>query len=139
MNNSPGVTLIAERRRRQIDLGYTPEHDRHHVTGSLIQAAVCYATPATHRTWRSGPRQGDHFKTVPATWPWDSDSWRPSPDDRVKELAKAGALIAAEIDRLLALGGPQGCPTCSGSVRETVGMVCQTCGTDYGRSGGGSS
>lgn len=32
-----------------------------------------------------------------------------------------------------------GCPTCSGPVRETVGMVCQTCGTDYGRSGGGSS
>jgi hypothetical protein len=23
------------------------------------------------------------------------------------------------------------CPTCSGPVRETVGMVCQTCGTDY--------
>lgn len=25
------------------------------------------------------------------------------------------------------------CPTCSGPIRETVGMVCQTCGTDYGR------
>lgn len=25
------------------------------------------------------------------------------------------------------------CPTCSGPSRETVGMVCQTCGTDYGR------
>ena len=24
------------------------------------------------------------------------------------------------------------CPTCSPPVRETVGMVCQTCGTDYG-------
>lgn len=23
------------------------------------------------------------------------------------------------------------CPTCSGPSRETVGMVCQTCGTDY--------
>lgn len=23
------------------------------------------------------------------------------------------------------------CPTCSGPIRETVGMVCQTCGTDY--------
>lgn len=23
------------------------------------------------------------------------------------------------------------CPTCSGPTRETVGMVCQTCGTDY--------
>jgi hypothetical protein len=26
------------------------------------------------------------------------------------------------------------CPTCSGPVRETVGMVCQTCGTDYSTS-----
>lgn len=25
------------------------------------------------------------------------------------------------------------CPTCTGPVRETVGMVCQTCGTDYSR------
>lgn len=25
------------------------------------------------------------------------------------------------------------CPTCSGTTRETVGMVCQTCGTDYGQ------
>lgn len=24
------------------------------------------------------------------------------------------------------------CPTCSGPIRETVGMICQTCGTDYG-------
>lgn len=23
------------------------------------------------------------------------------------------------------------CPTCSGPTRETVSMVCQTCGTDY--------
>lgn len=28
--------------------------------------------------------------------------------------------------------GPKaGCPACSGSSRETVGLVCQTCGTDY--------
>lgn len=27
------------------------------------------------------------------------------------------------------LGDP--CPTCSGQIRETRGMVCQTCGTDY--------
>jgi len=26
--------------------------------------------------------------------------WKPTPDDRVRELVKAGALIAAEIDRL---------------------------------------
>lgn len=26
----------------------------------------------------------------------------------------------------------EGCPTCTWPSRETVGMVCQTCGTDYG-------
>lgn len=24
------------------------------------------------------------------------------------------------------------CPTCTGGTRETTGLVCQTCGTDYG-------
>jgi hypothetical protein len=33
----------------------------------------------------------------------------------------------------LMLGPGRGCPTCSGATRETAGMVCQTCGTDYGR------
>ena len=27
------------------------------------------------------------------------------------------------------------CPTCTGPTRETVGMVCQTCGTDYNPKG----
>lgn len=26
----------------------------------------------------------------------------------------------------------QPCPTCTGPTRETVNLVCQTCGTDYG-------
>ena len=37
-------------------------------------------------------------------------------------------LTIAELRR--ALDVP--CPTCSGPIRETVGLVCQTCGTDYG-------
>jgi len=38
---------------------------------------------------------------VPPIWPWEKSWWKPTPNDRVKELVKAGALIAAEIDRLL--------------------------------------
>jgi hypothetical protein len=36
-------------------------------------------------------------------WPksWAEDWWKPMADDRVWQLTKAGALIAAEIDRLL--------------------------------------
>jgi hypothetical protein len=33
------------------------------------------------------------------SWPWDAEWWKPSPDS-VRNLVKAGALIAAEIDRL---------------------------------------
>jgi hypothetical protein len=32
-------------------------------------------------------------------WPWNDDDWKPSPDP-IRNLVKAGALIAAEIDRL---------------------------------------
>jgi len=32
----------------------------------------------------------------------------------------------------LAASEQEPCPTCSWPSRETVGMVCQTCGTDYG-------
>jgi hypothetical protein len=32
-------------------------------------------------------------------WPWDPSWWKPSPDP-IRNLVKAGALIAAEIDRL---------------------------------------
>jgi hypothetical protein len=35
-------------------------------------------------------------------WPWSKHWWKPTPNDRVRELVKAGALIAAEIDRLQA-------------------------------------
>lgn len=56
------------------------------------------------------------------------------------ELAKVTPSIQALIDVAGALGYdlalvPQEeppCPTCTGPLRETVGMVCQTCGTDYG-------
>jgi hypothetical protein len=82
-----GIELIAaERIRQKKDEGYAPEHDLEHVNGELIQAAICYAA--------SDPARG----RWPAGW-----QWKPSAD-RKRELAKAGALIAAEIDRLLAAG-----------------------------------
>jgi hypothetical protein len=39
-------------------------------------------------------------KRIPCGWPWDAEWFRPVPKDRIRELVKAGALIAAEIDRL---------------------------------------
>lgn len=93
-----GCDLIAAERQRQIDAeGWTPEHDAEHRANDLTAAAVCYATPYHRRAVVS--RDGAN---VPAGWPWLARFWKPSPDDRVRELVKAGALIAAEIDRLQA-------------------------------------
>jgi hypothetical protein len=39
-------------------------------------------------------------RQAPKHWPWDLNSWKPSPDNRIKELVKAGALVVAEIERL---------------------------------------
>jgi hypothetical protein len=83
-----------EERKRQVDEeGWTPDHDAEHDTEALAYAATCYATPADDR---------HHFdrESVPSAWPWADRFWKPTPDDRVRELVKAGALIAAEIDRL---------------------------------------
>ena len=86
-----GVDLIAAERLRQIEgEGYDPEHDAEHPE-EMARAAACYAMPVGDRPFEYG---------VPLLWPWTPDYWKPTPDDRVRELVKAGALIAAEIDRL---------------------------------------
>jgi len=89
--SSQGVELIATERTRQIEReGWTPEHDAEHVDGELVSAAISYAIHPS----RNSP---------PITWPWDDEWWKPSPS-RVRDLVKAGALIAAEIDRLIRSG-----------------------------------
>jgi hypothetical protein len=90
-NEQKGVALIAAERRRQIEAeGWTPEHDDEHGDGELAAAAACYAGPAWSLLREHEP---------PLMWPWDEKWWKPG--DRIRELTKAGALIAAEIDRLL--------------------------------------
>lgn len=102
-----GADLIAAERQRQIDKeGWTPEHDASHLGETLAIAAACYAMPAALRehepVWSRG--QGWQRFRHPRLWPWASSYWKPTPDDRVRELVKAGGLIAAEIDRLTARG-----------------------------------
>lgn len=88
--------LIAERVRQVTEEGYSPGHDREHSNGELALAAACYAIPVPERLAITG----GILKPVPELWPWMSGWWKPTPEDRVRELVKAGALIMAEIERL---------------------------------------
>jgi hypothetical protein len=95
-----GIDIIAAERKRQVEKeGWTADHDDKHVRGELAWAAACYAKPPLYRT--AAINEGRY---PPQVWPWDAGSWKPCPDNRVRELAKAGALIAAEIDRILRVG-----------------------------------
>lgn len=102
MRLASGAELIERERRRQTDAeGYSYRHDDGHAHGELVLAAVQYALPESKRVL-IGPSSGlpDAFDNIPVDWPWENEAWKPTPDDRVRELVKAGALIAAEIDRL---------------------------------------
>jgi len=98
---STGVELIAAERKRQIEKGWTAEHDdKAHNTGSLAKAAICYALEPDERKSKDDRPYSSWFLDF---WPWEYDGWKPTPDNRIRELEKAGALIAAEIDRLIRL------------------------------------
>jgi hypothetical protein len=106
-----GIELIANERRRQIEKeGWTPEHDDAHDEHELYDAAKCYAKPESIRPYRYDYK-GIQRNLVPfgedpdsytslKGWPWKMEWWKPSPENRVKELIKAGALYQAEIDRI---------------------------------------
>lgn len=90
-----GIEIIAkERERQQTEEGRTRAKDlMNNQYDEMAIVAAAYASPALTRKYRTSSR-------LPMHWPWDSRWWKPTPDDRIRELAKAGALIAAEIDRL---------------------------------------
>jgi hypothetical protein len=87
MTPMTGVQAIEGERRRQVAIeGWTPEHDSAYRNGELTRAAACYALGAR----------------PPGMWPWADSWWKPGTKER--NLEKAGALIAAELDRLTAGG-----------------------------------
>lgn len=99
-----GIREITYERGRQLgDEGWHAAHDDEHTAGELALAAICYAAPKPVIVKR-GRCQFD-------PWPWDEE-WDKRPKgrpeergqaDRVRCLVKAGALIAAEIDRVVRL------------------------------------
>jgi len=103
MTGKSGVEMIADERQRQINAeGWTPEHDDHHIGGGLPCAASCYANLSGELALTPPGEVPFWLDRVPYwlsdTWPRDWE-WKPSADP-IRNLVRAGALIAAEIDRL---------------------------------------
>jgi hypothetical protein len=99
-----GIELITEERQRQIEVeGWTPEHDHSYQGVELIRAAEQYLEASAFSV-QTGRTDGDqYFGGLPPTphkWPWADEWWKPTYDNPIRMLTKAGALIAAEIDRL---------------------------------------
>ncbi len=88
----PGAERIAAERLRQIrDEGYTPERDAGYVNGELGAAAISYVMAALNVN-----------HGTPLCWPWSADQFKRSTP--LRDLEKAGALIAAEIARRIRAG-----------------------------------
>ena len=90
-----GADLIFEERERQQRVGFTAFNDDGHTEGELIECAERIV---------AGVRQdmGGTFR-FGVVWPGQRAAYirRKYAADPVRQLVKAGALIAAEIDRLI--------------------------------------
>ncbi len=99
-----GVEIIREERRRQIwEEKFTPKHDAEHKDESLAWVAAIYAAPGIILVNKELAFEGrSYYQPWPQSWSrkWD----KRGKHDRIKQLAIAGALCAAEIDRLQAEG-----------------------------------
>lgn len=87
---STGIRLINEERARTNGLKFTAEHDQIYHKGELPEAAISYLLSGT---FEDGPN-------MPSNWPFDPKSFKPSPRDRMRELAKAGNFIVSEMNRI---------------------------------------
>ncbi|MDL2315616.1 hypothetical protein LJC59_00840 [Desulfovibrio sp. OttesenSCG-928-A18] len=156
-----GAERIAVERERQIEKeGWNAEHDAQHTGGELALAAVYYAMPEVIFTeagakvirWHDG-KYTNIVRDSGYIIPDDIDrqiGWNLNRDKktRLRQLEIAGALIAAEIDRLLAVEKEQSrisetfitvkgktflC-ACGGQIFSDYGdnnYKCNACGEEY--------
>lgn len=100
MEHKTGIELIADERKRQIEQeGWTPSHDDEHTKGEMIVAAVFYGLVGMGVSQGADLEKSLAITSAVAEWPWEAE-WLKASLDAERNLVKAGALIAAEIDRL---------------------------------------
>jgi hypothetical protein len=102
--------MIQAERQRQIEAeGWTPDHDDEHDSSEMAMAAAAYCWAAQLAASMEVDDDEDLLRFIPDYWPWAESWWKPSADP-IRSLVKAGALIAAEIDRLQRRSDPEGAP-----------------------------
>ena len=107
-----GAERISDERKRQILAeGWDDIHDDEHTRDELALAAVCYAAPGKVYI-KEKVMDIDQISFIDP-WPFDTNWDKRNHTDagsittasnikeRIRQLEKAGALIAAEIDRLI--------------------------------------
>lgn len=102
-----GVEIIGAERGKQVNKhGYSLSHDLTHDSGQLTDAAIAYIRFNLYDS-NEGDRDEADFGDpdapvvmIPSEWPFLPEEFHGIDDDRITQLAKAGAFIAAEIDRL---------------------------------------
>lgn len=96
-----GAELIAAERQRQPDEeGFDAVHDDEHDRCELATAGIGYAMFAVWRVLDPDDSPAERANPPDEIeWPWHPSWWHPTADP-IPNLVKAGALIAAEIDRL---------------------------------------
>lgn len=100
-----GIELISEERQRQIEVeGYSVQHDSQHNASEFIYAAIAYTEAAKVGVNCQEIGNTNENEIMIRKWdmglyfPWGQTNFKPSTN--VRDLVKAGALIAAAIDRL---------------------------------------
>jgi hypothetical protein len=98
-----GLDLIAAERRRQVEeAGFDVKHDLRHANGELAYFACYYALPKRGIPASYGGIN-TFFLPPEVLYPkyWQGYWTNRKRKTRLQQLAAAGALIAAEIDRLI--------------------------------------
>lgn len=102
VESDDALEAFAVERERQIhEKGYTTSHDDEHVKGEIASAAAWWAIPP-----EAVPEASDYV--WPSDWSVPEMPLTPTISERKRQLAKAGALLMAEWERLTRLEKSQG-------------------------------
>ncbi|WP_278380952.1 hypothetical protein [Chryseobacterium arthrosphaerae] len=83
------IKLIKRERKKQINSALL---NTHYEKDELFYAGCCYHSAVKQR------EAGCHPGTPPTDWPFPKSYWRPTPNKRIKEIIKAGALLQTHFE-----------------------------------------